>query len=233
MQLPVPILYEDEHLLVANKPGGIMVHRTSISEDTVFLLQLLRKQVGQRLYPIHRLDRGTSGALLFAKNPEIASLLGEQFASQQPKKRYYALVRGYVEAEATIDYAIPSGRTATLKEAVTHYRRLQQREINYGVGRYPTARYSWVEAIPKTGRTHQIRRHFAHLRHPVIGDRRYGDLHHNKFFKQQQLPGLMLHAHSLTFFHPVTEEEVTVVAPLPVIFQKALDFLGFTLNTLA
>lgn len=222
------IIFEDDHFVAINKPCGILVHRTPISEDKVFVLQLLRDQIGQRIYPIHRLDRATSGVLIFGKNKEAAGRLSEQMREKHLEKIYRAIIRGFVPEKSTIDYAIKTGRGGESQEAITHYERLAQVEINRAVGPYNTARYSYVEIQPETGRRHQIRRHFAHLRHPIIGDKKHGDVKHNKFFANDlEIPGLLLHAKSLGFEHPYEKTKMQLEAPLNEAFQKALSFLGF------
>lgn len=226
---PLPILYQDDHLIAINKPPKLLVHRTKISEDTEFVVQRLRDQIGQYVYPIHRLDRATSGVLLLAKSKPVLAELSKQFAEKTVEKRYLAIVRGYVAAEATIDYPLKTQRARRERSAVTHYRRLAQIELPIAIGyRYPTARFSLVEARPETGRTHQIRRHFAHLRHPIIGDRPYGDIKQNHYFRDHwQIERLLLHAHSLRFFHPVEKRELSVVASLDDLFKSALSRLSF------
>ena len=153
-----PILFENESLVAINKPTGILVHRTKISEDTIFVLQLLRKQLKQRVYPIHRLDRATSGILVFGKNPEAAALLSEQMRLQKIEKAYLAIVRGYVEEKGTIDYPLAPEPHLEKQAAITHFDRLAQVEIPEAVGRYATARYSLLRIHTETGRRHQIRR---------------------------------------------------------------------------
>lgn len=227
MQLPFSILYEDDSLIAIHKPSGILVHRTGISEDTFFVLQLLRDQIGARLYPVHRLDRGTSGVLLMAKTDEEAAFLGAQFRTQSVHKTYQAIVRGYVEEEAEIDYALSNEKKTTLNPALTRYRRLAQCEQAYAVGRYPTARYSWVEIQPQSGRFHQIRRHFSHIRHPVIGDKKHGDLHHNRFFREEWgIDRLLLHATRLSF-RMKAGNQLEITCPPGADFVQALNRLGF------
>ena len=223
---PFHILFEDDHLVAINKPSGILVHRTRISEDTRFVLQLLRDQLGQRLFPVHRLDRGTSGVLVFGKASEAAALLSVQFREKVVGKKYLAVIRGFAEDKGTIDYPIAGDVSKPLQEAVTHYTRLGQSEIGYAVGRYATARYSLVKVRPVTGRRHQIRRHFAHIRHPVIGDKKHGDCKHNKFLREEMgISRLLLHAGELEFFHPVGKNKVNIAAPLDDVFRAALDRL--------
>ena len=228
MNTPFPILYEDEALIAINKPIGILVHRTRISEDKQFVLQLLRNQIGYRIYPIHRLDRATSGVLIFGKNKEGAGLLSQQFRDKKIEKQYLGIIRGYVEDAATIDYPLAKETWLPKKEAISHYKRLAQTEINVPIGRYETARYSLVEVRLETGRRHQIRRHFSHLRHPVIGDKKHGDVKHNKYWTNEfGIPRMLLHAQHLQFNHPTTGKNTLIYAPIDSAFQAALDLLGF------
>ncbi len=224
---PFDIVYEDDDFVAINKPCGILVHRTKISEDTVFVLQLLRNQLRQRIYPVHRLDRATSGVLIFGKRKEAAAELGTLFMEKQITKTYLAIVRGFLEAEATVDYAIPSKENGARQSAVTHYKRLEQIELPIMVNRYPSSRYCLVQIQPETGRWRQIRRHFSHLRHPIIGDKKHGDVKHNKYFAQQwEIQNMLLHAWRLEFQHPFTNQSIIIQAALPTHFLQALEVLG-------
>jgi len=226
MPNPFEILFEDDVLIAINKPSGILVHRTKISEDRIFVLQLLRDQIGQRVYPIHRLDRGTSGVLIFGKSGEAAGALSEQFRDKAVEKNYLAIVRGYVEEQGVIDYPLPHPRSGLPRDALTRYAKLQQTELPTPVGRYATARYSLVDITLETGRTNQIRRHFAHIRHPVIGDKKKGDCKHNKYFEQELgIARLLLHASRFAFSHPVYGERIILTASLDEAFGKALEAL--------
>ena len=214
------IIYEDAQYVAINKPNGLLVHRTRIAEEKKeFALQLLRDQLGYRLYPLHRLDRGTSGVLLFAKTPEAAAPLVKAFTARQPDKTYYAIVRGYAPEAGTIDSPIRPDKDhqhIEAQEAVTHYRRLATMELPIPVGPYQTARYSLVRIKPETGRMHQIRKHFAHLRHYIIGDKKHGDWRHNRMFLEKlDSPCLLLHAAALTFQHPFTGATIEIKAQLP------------------
>ena len=225
------ILYEDDWLVVINKPPGILVHRTRLSEDTVFVLQLLRDQLGgAHLYPVHRLDRATSGVLVFAKDNMTAGWTGERLMDKVWEKKYYAIVRGHLKVPAgTIDYPLTDPETGKHEPqpAVTHYRTMKQSEMPWAIGlRYATARFSLIEVIPETGRRQQIRKHLAHLRHPIINDTRHGDVKHNKWFREQAFPGrLLLHAHSLILPHPHREEPLSLSAPLDDDFELFLEKL--------
>jgi tRNA pseudouridine65 synthase len=226
-----PILFEDDDFIAINKPTGILVHRTRISEDTQFVLQLLRKQIGQRIYPIHRLDRGTSGVLIFGKSSEAASWLSCLFRAHEVKKEYLAIIRGFVADADRIDYPLAKEKWLEKKEAITDYQKIDQVEINVPISRYVTARYSLVNAQPQTGRRHQIRRHFAHIRHPVIGDKRHGDVKHNKHWQQSfDIKRMLLHAHKLDFIHPKSNQKIEIIADLDLEFRRALELLNFALG---
>lgn len=220
------ILFEDEYIIAINKPTGILVHKTKISEDRIFLLQVLRNQLGYQIFTIHRLDRATSGVILFAKDPQTSSLLNALFMNREVEKHYLALVRGWTEDEATIDYALADEETGKFEAlpALTNYKTLGRSEIDSPIGlRYPTARFSLVDIRPVTGRRHQIRKHFSHLRHPIIGDKRHGDVKQNKYFDQRfGVSRMLLHAYYISFNHPVSGEKVSILAPLEESYLNAL-----------
>lgn len=224
------IIYEDEYYVAINKPNGLLVHRTRIAEEKKeFALQMLRDQLGYHVYTLHRLDRGTSGVLLFAKSPEAAAPIVKAFEEREPDKTYYAIVRGYTAEAEEIDNPIKPDKDHKHKQAqdaVTHYRRIGTVEVEVPVGRYNTARYSLVKVKPITGRMHQIRKHFAHIRHYVIGDKRHGDWRHNKMFLEQyNCKSLLLHAAELSFMHPFTDKHVLINAPLsPSMYKMSKEF---------
>lgn len=227
--LSFKILFEDTEFIAIHKPSGILVHRTRISEDTVFVLQLLRDQVGYHIFPVHRLDRMTSGVLVFGKTKDAASSLSKLFREQQIDKTYLAVVRGHLPATGTIDYALARSPDHQKQPALTDYRTLDQTEIPHAISRYPTSRYSLVEVTPKTGRFHQIRKHFAHLRHPVIGDRPHGDCKHNKYLREKLgIRTMLLHAQSFSFIHPRTQKRVIIDSKLDNSFVEALKILNFS-----
>ena len=224
-----PILYEDDHYVAINKPWGILMHRTRISEDTVFVVQILRDQIGRRIYPVHRLDRATSGVLIFGKTPEAAGLLGEQFMGKTVDKKYLAIVRGWTDETGEIDYALADADSGKgLLPAVTNYRRLACSEIDAAIGlRYKTARFSLVQAMPETGRRHQIRKHLAHINHPVIGDKRHGDVKQNTYFREVfGMRRMLLHASELQCVHPVTGVSLHISASADTEFDRALEITG-------
>lgn len=226
------IIYEDVQYVAINKPNSLLVHRTRIAEEKKeFALQLLRDQLGYHLYPVHRLDRGTSGVLLFAKSPESATPLVNTFKAREADKTYFAIVRGYTPAAETIDSPIrpdKDHKTKAPQEAVTHYNRLATVELPIPVGRYGTARYSLVKVKPESGRMHQIRKHFAHIRHYIIGDKRHGDWRHNRMFLEKlQSPALLLHAAELVFEHPFTGRTVSIKAQLPDNMRRLSRHFGW------
>lgn len=222
------VLYQDDHLVAINKPHGLLVHRSPIATNTdTFAVQELRNQIDQHVYPAHRLDRKTSGVLLFALDKDILPNLQTQFAAHTVQKTYWAILRGYTDDEGTIDYALTNDKGKS-QEAITHYRTLQRTEVDVPLGKHQTSRYSLVEAKPVTGRMHQLRKHFAHILHPIIGDRPHGCNKQNKLFLERwQMGTMLLHARSLQFKHPVTEEAVELTANIHDEFQRMLKSLAF------
>ncbi len=209
------ILYRDPHLIAVDKPSGLAVHR-GWARDRRVAMTLVRDAIDQWVYPIHRLDRATSGVLLFALDPEGASKVQAQLQEGAVEKRYLALVRGITPEHGLIDHPVPRTRNGPRVDAVTEFRRLGTFE-----------RYSLVEARPRTGRLHQIRRHFKHLSHPLIGDVRYGKGEHNRLFRERfGLFRLALHASRLRLHHPVTGEPMTLRAPLPADLTEPFRAMG-------
>jgi tRNA pseudouridine65 synthase len=213
------ILYQDEHYVAVHKPSGLLVHRSPLDKhETRFCLQMLRDQLGQSVYPCHRLDKPTSGVLLFALDKAALARAGEAFTSHTVRKTYTAVVRGWVHGEGLIDhplaYVPDGGETRGGGEpqpARSRYRCLANFEIPLPLGPHATARFSEVELQPETGRMHQLRRHLKHLRHPVIGDTRYGDGLQNRFFREHfDSHRLLLMASQLTLIHPLTGKPVTI-----------------------
>lgn len=228
------ILFEDEYLIAINKPAGLLVHRTSIAaHETIFALQLLRDQIGQHVHPVHRLDRPTSGILLFAKNEEILPSLKSLFSEREMQKKYLTIVRGIPELNSgCIDHPLKSERSGRLQEARTSFRVLATSEMPFNsTGRYPTSRYSLLEVEPETGRTHQIRRHMAHMRHYILGDKKHGDNKQNIFLEKEfGLQNLMLHAKHLAFVHPKLLQKVEINCTPPLHFLKLSQELNLVFN---
>ncbi|MEI6894556.1 MAG: tRNA pseudouridine(65) synthase TruC [Colwellia sp.] len=298
------ILYQDEFMVAVDKPAGLFVHRSYMDKDEIyFALQLVRDQIGQYVYPVHRLDRPTSGVLLFALTKNVATRLNEAFAnksaqagqesgaklalksefkaelkldigSKEPTgfksrqeqknsvedlankanlktegsdsglamvKTYYALVRGHLAISADlIDHPLKEkldklgdknvSRDKPAQTAQSYYQVKQQASLPIKVGKFASVRYSLVEVRPITGRRHQIRRHLAHLRHPIIGDINYGDNKQNPFFMAHfGFKRLMLHAQSLAFNHPVSNKRIKISAPFDAQWQQVFTQLQWPL----
>ena len=220
------ILHQDDVIVVVNKPAGMPVHRSRlVSDGDAYLIDVVRAQLPGRLHLIHRLDRATSGVLLIGRSPEVAATHGRQFMQRDVEKTYLAVCRGWPEELGSIDYALPGVReNSERKPAITHWRRLATTEVPIAINRYPQQRYALVEVIPETGRYRQIRRHFAHLRHPLIGDTSHGRTEHNRLFKQHfNVHRLLLHAHRLAFDHPLTGQRRRIEAPLDAEFVRVLQ----------
>lgn len=208
-------LYEDEFLVAIDKPAGWVVHPTPLARDAMACLPMVRDQLGYQVFPVHRLDRGTSGVLLFAKTQEMASRMGELFRTRQIQKVYCAVVRGFTADEMQIDSPVVDAQSGVARAAQTQLRTLAKLEHPRPLGRYQSARFSLVELLPKTGRQHQLRRHMAHIRHPIIGDATHGDCKQNRYFQAEFGVGrLLLFACELRFFQPYSGLEVTIKAPL-------------------
>ena len=233
LDIPLQILFQDEHIVAINKPHNLLVHRSPIAADeSVFALQMLRDQLNCWVNPCHRIDRKTSGVLLFSLSKEADRAMQMKFENRQCDKKYLALVRGYLPEEGTADRPLENEK-GVMKDSITHFRCLQQVELDIEVSRYPKSRYSLAEISPETGRMHQIRRHFAQMRHYLIGDKTYGDCKHNKMFEEQfDLHTMLLHARELGFEHPFTQEKMIIKAPLQTEFLSVLDKIGMDISKL-
>ncbi len=208
-------LFRDEQLLAVNKPSGMIVHRGS-GRDEVVVMKVARDMIGQWVYPLHRLDRGTSGVLVFGLSSEVAATVNRSFETGQVRKRYLALVRGVTPDQGTIDHPVPNKENGQRVPAVTHYRRLGVFE-----------RFSLVEARPETGRYHQIRRHLKHISHPLVGDVKYGKGEINRMFRARfGLHRLALHALAIELPHPISGEPVVITAGLPADLAEPLEAMA-------
>jgi len=226
----IEIVYEDAELLAVNKPAGLLVHRSAIAADeTDFLLERLAQQVGGTLYLAHRLDRATSGIVLLAKSRDIAGELGRQFMARAVAKRYLAVVRGWPEAEGVIDYALPDVRERSpRKPALTRWRTLATATVPIVLGKYPEQRYALVEAQPETGRYRQIRKHFHHVSHHIVGDTSHGRGDHNRLWRMHfQMHRLLLHAWRLELAHPLSGAPLALQASLDATWQRVLDLMNW------
>ncbi len=220
------IVFLDTYLCAINKPHGLLVHRSKIAADaSEFAIQLLRNQLGKPVYPGHRLDRKTGGVLVFGLEKSMDAALQILFMEKQVEKTYLAVVRGFTDDEGQIDYPLRK-ENGTLQDALTIYKTIARAEIPLSDGRFATSRYSLVEVRPKTGRFHQIRKHFKHIFHPIIGDRPHGCNKQNRLFLEiYGMNTMMLHAVSLQFKHPVYGGELTLRAKPQSEFLRMLDLL--------
>lgn len=240
--MSIALIYEDEWLVAVNKEPGLLVHRSWLDRhETRFAMQLTRDAVGCHVFPVHRLDRPTSGVLLFAKNAEVARTLTEAFGGREINKTYLAVVRGYLEGEGRLDYALTrelddiadkfADADKPPQDAITRWQGLAKVELPFAVSKkHATSRYSLMQLSPETGRKHQLRRHMAHLRHPIVGDTSHGDGRHNRFFREQyQCDRLMLHAARLSLTHPVTGASLNITAPVDHHWQHLANEFGWDL----
>jgi tRNA pseudouridine65 synthase len=209
------LLHRDDTLVAVDKPSGMAVHR-GWSQERHVVLTVLRDQIGRHVYPVHRLDRGTSGILVFALHPEAARALQERFEAGEARKRYLALVRGVPPEEGVVDSPVPRSPGGPRVPAVTAFRRLGIFE-----------RYALLEVVPHTGRLHQIRRHLKHASHPLIGDVRYGKGEHNRLFRERfGFHRLALHALELELAHPADGRPLRLFAPVPEDLAGPLRAMG-------
>ncbi|CAM4104369.1 tRNA pseudouridine(65) synthase TruC [Vibrio neonatus] len=229
------VIYQDEYIVAVNKPAGMLVHRSWLDKkETQFVMQTLRDQIGQHVFPLHRLDRPTSGVLVFALSSEVASQMMPMFAEHQMQKTYHAIVRGWIEESDRLDYALKveydkiadkfANKDKEAQEAITDYKPLAKVEVPFSTGRFPTSRYCLMELQPLTGRKHQLRRHMKHLRHPIVGDTTHGDGKHNRLFKDNlQSDRLLLHASRLEFEHPFTGVQLVLEARFDETWRQLIE----------
>lgn len=223
--LALQTLFRDERLWAVEKPSGMLVHR-GWGDDDVVVVDLIRAALGKAPHPVHRLDRGTSGVLLFALDERAARAMGERFERGEVDKRYLALVRGRAPDEGWIDHPLPRKEGGPRVASASWFRRLasaaaEPREL------------SLVEVRPRTGRPHQVRRHMKHIGHPLIGDANYGKGPLNRAIRDRYgLARLALHAVELAFDHPFTEQRVEVRAPLPDDLSRPLARMGLEVSAL-
>lgn len=238
------ILYRDEHLVVINKPSGLLVHKSMIDRHEIyFAMKMLRDQIGQWVYPVHRLDKPTSGVLLFALDSESAKLMSEQFKAHTIQKEYVAVVRGYTPQSGLIEHALKekldkisdkdAKQDKEAQDAVTAFERVGTVELNAAVGRYSTTRYSLVKLRPQTGRKHQLRRHMKHISHHILGDTKYGRGEHNKFVRQRyNMHRLLLHCTVLEVQHPYTKQKLRFEAAFDEVFEMIMKEFNWSKETI-
>jgi len=228
----IKILHQDEHIIVVHKPSGLLVHKSAIDKyETHFLIQTLRDQIAKSVFLVHRLDKPTSGVMVLALNKQSARLLCDSFAKREVDKVYVALVRGYV-SDQVLDYPLQevmdkktdsrADQNKQAQAAVSELSLIATSELPIPVARYNSARFSLVKLCPKTGRKHQLRRHLAHIRHPILGDTTHGDGKQNQFAREHMnLHRLALVATRLRFKHPIYEEYLDISTQIDQDLQTA------------
>jgi tRNA pseudouridine65 synthase len=225
------VLYKDPYFVAIDKPAGFHVHPPEDQRHkiprSVNCLYILNQQLQTYIYPVHRLDRATSGVLLFALDSDAARLGCDLFKNKDIKKIYYCVVRGRLEKPGCIDYPLASpapGQDAERQPAITEYAPLASIELPFASGRHSTSRYTLLRVKPLTGKMHQIRRHFAHLSHPLVGDTVYGDGKHNRYFREQlNISGLLLKSYSLEFIHPMNGSGLYIASTWNGMWHKVFD----------
>lgn len=244
------VIFQNDAFVAIDKPEGLLVHKSAIDKhETQFLLQQLRDQLGKYLYPIHRLDKPTSGIILFAFDPQSAAHIQQQMEDQQARKEYLLVCRGYCPEQGEINHPLkiiddfkskrkkPKPQKPA-QEAITEYQRLATIELPTAIDKYPSSRYSLVKARLITGRKHQLRRHFKHISHPIIGCPKYGKSLHNRYFAEQlACSRLLLHAYQLSLTCPLSDKPLQLTAPPSGQFLKLLNHFSWqstlTPNTLS
>lgn len=212
----IPILYQDDKIIAVHKPSAMLVHRGMGAEaHEHFLVQLVRDQIGERVNPLHRIDRPTSGIVLFATDAETTRLVQQQWFDGSIQKKYLAIVRGWMsESEGLVDQALDDPDNGKIQEASSRWKALDQLALPIPVSKYPEARYTLMELEPMTGRWHQLRRHMSRISHPIWGDTTHGDHNHNHLMRDHLgWWRLMLSACELHFTHPYTGEPLSIQIP--------------------
>lgn len=225
------ILHHDDDIAIVDKPGGLIVHSNKYARREPNLINTVGGMLQRRVYSVHRLDRGTSGLMVFALTKDAAGVLSAQFRGREVEKRYLAAVRGHPDDTGTVDKPLRHGDDVEGRAATTHFRTLARGEVNAAIGPYETAWVALVELTLVTGRSHQARRHMQNVNHPVIGDQRHGDRAYNRYL-WEHLDGerhLLLRALELRFTHPRSGAGVTAYAGIPAVWQRALSVLELPL----
>ena len=216
--MKIDILFEDEYIIIVNKPNNVLIHNSYYARNIkdATLLDLLTQQLDANIYPIHRLDRKTSGVLVLAKKKENVSIFQELFNTNEIQKVYLGIVRGLINAPLLINSPVKNPDTKVYKEAETFCEPIATKLLNIPVYPYENSRYSLIKLTPSTGRMHQLRIHMNKISHPIVGDYKYGDRFHNRMFEQKfNCNHLFLHAYSLKFKHSITNKIIEVNADLP------------------
>lgn len=214
----IEIIYEDNLLVVVNKPNNFLIHQSHYARNIteITLLETLQQQLGFPLFPVHRLDRKTSGILLLLKDKSFVAQFQALFTNNTIQKTYYAIVRGFSPATGKIDSPVKNDDTGVYKDALTNYNTINNIELDIPVHPYEKSRYSLMELLPKTGRMHQLRKHLNKINHPIVGDYKYGDRFHNRMYETKfNCQYLFLHARQIEFEHPLSHQKMIFTADFP------------------
>ena len=229
--MDIKIVFEDEYLLAVNKPNDVLIHHSFMArdrDDEQTLLDMLKEQLGYKYYPIHRLDRKTSGVLLLAKKREDVRAFQILFQENEVQKIYYALVRGFAPETGRIESPVKGRDANVYKDALTNFKKLKEVCLDIPVHPYNQSRYSLLELKPETGRLHQLRIHMNKISHPIVGDPKYGDRFHNRMFESKfDCTKLFLHARAIQFVHPITKKELNIQADFPSHWTVVMESFGW------
>jgi len=238
--ISIDILYEDDDIIAVNKPSGLLTHPSWLTKKGTENLATMLKCYfnGATVHTVHRLDRATSGVILVAKNKEAAQKLSLEFEQHNVQKTYYCVVRGYAPESGEINHPLQyihdkkaepfADMDKEAQSAITNYIKLASVQLPIAVGKWPSARYSLIKAMPQTGRKHQLRRHFKHILCPIVGDTNYGEGRHNKLYRDHfNIHRLLLMAVSIRFTHPTTLQEMTIKAPLSEQVRSLFNEFGW------
>ncbi len=232
--MKIEILFEDNNIIIVNKPNNVLIHNSYYARNIkeLTLLDLLKTQFNVEFYPIHRLDRKTSGVLVLAKHKNEVAIFQQLFNSDKIKKTYIGIVRGFIEKSVLITSPVKNPDTQVYKNAETNCEPLDTKLLDVAVHPYENARYSLVKLKPTTGRMHQLRIHMNKISHPIVGDYKYGDRFHNRMFEHEfNCHNLFLHAHQLEFTHPVNAINISVKANFPEDWNKIFETFNWNYNT--
>ena len=226
--MALQVLFQDEHFAAVFKPAGMMVHRNEFDRTGPAVVQAARRQFGRRVYPVHRLDRATSGVLILAFSPEACGALAKSFSERTVHKGYLTIVRGFSPDQGFIDKPIRQRETDITQTAQTQFRTLAKAVWPLPIGDFAEARFSLVAVRPLTGRRHQIRRHLRGLNHPIIGDTRWGDGRHNRYFRTHfSSRQLLLTANELALCQPFSDEQIRICAPIDSEFLRLAEIFSW------
>jgi len=228
----IEIVFEDEYLVAVNKPNNFIIHESHYSRNIreTTLLQFIEQQMGYPVYPAHRLDRKTSGIIILLKDKQYVQQFQELFITKNIQKTYYAIVRGFSPDAGTIDTPVKNDDTGIYKEALTHYKTIQNIELQIPVQPFDSSRYSLVQLMPQTGRMHQLRKHLNKISYPIVGDYKYGDRFHNRMYENQfNCIYMFLHAHQLDFTHPITNKKLQLTADFPADWKKLFNTFNWNI----